>query len=275
MPESYETIERRLLDAVASLNTQNPPLIAKTARDFNVPYQRLLGRYHGRQSKQERPAVGRKLNNDEELAVYLYLDHLDKIGTSARYRMLAHCANSILKRSHDDPTTLPPTVSRMWPQRFLQAHPQFQIRKQHSLDIARKNAHDPDDIRAWFRGYQNVYIEYGIEEGDIYNFDKTGFRIGVGKSQWIITRDLNRKSYLASDNNRKFVTVVECVSGDGNVLPPMFILTGSIILAAWFENSLHDDVAVAVSDSGYSNDDISLAWVKHFELHSAKRRKGA
>jgi len=115
-------------------------------------------------------------------------------------------------------------------------------------------------------------VDFGIEEGDIYNFDETGFRISVGKFQWIVTRDLSRKSYLASDNNRKFVTVIECVSGNGDVLPPMLILTGSVILESWFDNSLKDKVAITVSETGYSNDDISLAWVKHFEQYSAKRR---
>jgi len=256
------------------LNTQNPPEIAKTARTYNVPYQRLLARYHGRQSKHERPGAGRKLNNTQDLAVCQYLEHLDRMGTSARYGMLAHCANTILKLSHNDPTTLPPTVGPLWPKRFLQAHPQFHIRKQQSLDIARKNAHDPENIRVWFRGYQQLCMDFGIQEGDIYNFDETGFRIGVGKFQWIITRDLSRKSYHASDNNRKFVTVVECVSGDGNVLPPMFILAGSVIQSAWFNNSLDNDVVITVSETEYSYEDICLAWVKHFEKHSAKRRQG-
>jgi len=119
MPESYGVIEERLLDALASLNTQNPPVIAKTARAYNVPYQRLLARYHSRQSKQGRPGVSRKLNNTQEAAVCQYLDYLDRMGTSARYGMLAHCANTILKLSYTDPTTSLLVVGPLWPKRFL------------------------------------------------------------------------------------------------------------------------------------------------------------
>jgi len=179
MPLSYSTVEQRILDASVTLQAQNPPLIAQTAREFNVPYQRLLARYHGRQSKQTRPGAGRKLDPAQELAVCHYLDHLDRMGTSARYSMLAQCANSILKRSHNDPATPAPTVSRMWPNRFLKAHPEFKMRKQQPLDIARKNAHDPEAIYAWFRGYKKLCEEYGIDVGDRYNFDETEFRIGV------------------------------------------------------------------------------------------------
>ncbi len=103
MPLSYSTVEQRILDASVTLQAQNPPLIAQTAREFNVPYQRLLARYHGRQSKQTRPGAGRKLDPAQELAVCHYLDHLDRMGTSARYSMLAQCANSILNAA----TTIP------------------------------------------------------------------------------------------------------------------------------------------------------------------------
>jgi len=67
----------------------------------------------------------------------------------------------------------------MWPNRFLKAHPEFKMRKQQPLDIARKNAHDPEAIYAWFRGYKKLCEEYGIDVGDRYNFDETEFRIGV------------------------------------------------------------------------------------------------
>jgi len=104
------------------------------------------------------------------------------MGTSTRYNILAQCANSILKRSYNDPTTSPPTVSRMWPNRFLKAHPEFKIRKQQPLDIARKNAHDPEAIYVWFQGYKKLCEEYGINVGNRYNFDETRFRISIAKS---------------------------------------------------------------------------------------------
>lgn len=34
-------------------------------------------------------------------------------------------------------------------------------------------------IRGWFKRVQAIIAEYGIVEEDIYNFDKTGFQIGV------------------------------------------------------------------------------------------------
>jgi hypothetical protein len=38
---------------------------------------------------------------------------------------------------------------------------------------------DPYIIIAWFQYIQEIYLKYGISNKDIYNFNKTGFMIGV------------------------------------------------------------------------------------------------
>jgi len=122
--------------------------------------------------------------------------------------MITSCANSILRRSYDsaaaasDPTIPPPTVSSLWTSRFLKRHPELHIRKQKTLERQSKEAHHPDNIRTWFERYKAVCDEKAIQEGDRYNFDETGFQIGVGHDQWIVTLDPKRQSYLASTSNR-------------------------------------------------------------------------
>ena len=59
---------------------------------------------------------------------------------------------------------------------------------------------------------------------DMYNMDETGFQIGVEKNQWIVTIDPSRQSYLASSNNRDYITIIEEIQGLGEVLPLMVIL---------------------------------------------------
>ena len=81
------------------------------------------------------------------------------------------------------------------------------------------------------------------------------FRIGVGKNQKIVTRISNRSLSPGSNTNRETVTVVEAISGDGFVLPPMVIVSGIIHQERWFTTTgIEDDFLIAVSDTGYSND---------------------
>ena len=95
--------------------------------------------------------------------------------------MIISCAGSVLRQSHADTTTPPPTVSENWARRFLDRHPEYYVRKQKTIDTARKNLHDPDDILGWFQGYKAICDEKGIQYCDQNNFDETDFRIEVGR----------------------------------------------------------------------------------------------
>ena len=106
--------------------------------------------------------------------------------------------------------------------------------------------------------------------------DESGFQIGMGWSQKIITKDVCQQSYIGSVSNCELVTVVEAISGDGKVIPLQIILSGKIHQEWWYTcTSLEEDALVSVSNSGFSNDQLSLEWIKHFEVHSAKSQTGA
>jgi len=70
--------------------------------------------------------------------------------------------------------------------------------------------------------------------------------------------------------------ICEAISGDGTVLPPMVILSGVLNQRRWYTSTnIPDDTLIALSDTGYSNDDISLGWLAHFERFTSRRKTGA
>jgi len=229
--ESYSSVESRIKEAITELlqraHDENPDLAA-AARDFDLLPQQLRARWNGRGCKKTRLQTNRRLSEEEELAVCQYLDRLDRIGTSARLHMITGCANAILLHVHSDQSIPIPSVGEHWAWRFLDRHPEYHIRKQHMIDTDRKDAHNPASILGWFGRCAKVCDKYGIQARDQYNFDETGFRIGIGRDQWIITRDPTRQAYLGSSRNRELVTVCETISADGHVLPPMIIISGVI-----------------------------------------------
>ncbi len=55
----------------------------------------------------------------------------------------------------------------------------------------------------------------------------------------------------------------------------MIILSGKSHLEKFFlQNDLDGKVAMAISDTGYNNDELSLHWLEHFDKHTRKKRKG-
>ncbi len=59
------------------------------------------------------------------------------------------------------------------------------------------------------------------------------------------------------------------------MIPNMIILSGKSYLEKFFlQNDLDRKVAMAVSDTEYNNDELSLHWLENFDKHTRKKRKG-
>jgi hypothetical protein len=101
MPGFYAEIEARIEQALHELHDCENPNIAAFVQEFQVPVARLRARWNGCSSKQDLSVSNKRLTDDQELVLCLYLQFLDTIGTSARFPMVTSCANSILRRSHD------------------------------------------------------------------------------------------------------------------------------------------------------------------------------
>ena len=98
--------------------------------------------------------------------------------------------------------------------------------------------------------------------------DKTGFRIGISKGHYILTEHPKQVHSLPMASNCKSLIVVEAISAASEVVPTMLVIAAKTHQAAQFK-SLHNDMLVGVADTGYMNNKLMLAWIAHFEKHSA------
>jgi hypothetical protein len=274
MPVTYHEIEERIGEAVAHIQKNPHSNISKIAREFDVPCQRLRYRLKTGKSKITENGQNKKLSPAEELALCHFLDRLDATGFPARIPFIKGFANDLLRRNHTDPTTDPPSVSHMWPQRFLDRHPEYSVRKLKPLAIERQKTHTIGDLEGHFERFKAAVAEYGILPDDLYNMDETGFRIGVGRAHKIVTRRNNKERlYLSDPNNRESITSIETICADGSEIPPLVILSMQTHLEGTFQN-LNKKILMAVSDTGYSNDKINLEWIHHFNKFTKKKTKG-
>jgi hypothetical protein len=214
---------------------------------------------------------GRRLEPDQELALREYLKKLDEMGIPARLHIIEQAAMTLLRQDCDAPSQLGP----QWGKRWLDRQPDLFKVKRKPIPIARKNAHDLELLMGHFTLYNKVVSKYGILPDDQWNFDETGFRMGIARSDYVVTMDVTRRIYSKCPDNRESMTAIECINGTGLNIPPMLITTGVQILAPFFNNDLDDDIIITTADTGYTNDWISLQWVKHFDKFSARYQKGA
>jgi hypothetical protein len=71
-------------------------MIADFARKYDVPYQRLQGRFYGTPAKSYFILGNRRFSDIEEKAICRYLDCLDKLGLPAQRELFRGAADYIL-----------------------------------------------------------------------------------------------------------------------------------------------------------------------------------
>ena len=118
--------------------------------------------------------------------------------------------------------------------------------------------------------------KYGIEDADVNSFDETGFMMGVILPSMVVTRDDRRgRAKRVQPGNWKWATVIQGVNADGWCIPPFVILQGTYHLASWYsESNLPPGWVIGTTHNGWTNNEIGLEWIQHFDRHTASRVKG-
>ncbi|KAL2886486.1 hypothetical protein HOO65_060316 [Ceratocystis lukuohia] len=114
----------------------------------------------------------------------------------------------------------------------------------------RAKCEDPTTIHDLFRLVVNTIVKYGIRSDDIYNFDETGFLMGMMASAIVIT-------------------VIQAINLEGWSISPFIIGAGQYQLANWYrESNPPGDWAIATTQNGCTDNETGLEWLKHFDRHN-------
>ena len=195
-------MEARTQEALAYLRVFPEAKIRHVAREFGVSRDRLRRRMQGIGPLESRLVTNTKLTAPEEVALCRYIDRLDAINLAVKPVFVTDAANYVLAcraspaKQHD-----PPVVGNNWTTRFLKRHG-YHKRHQRKLQKDRSEAEKPDVVADYFAKLHAIIQEHGIVPEDIWNMDETGFRIGVGKDQFIVTKR-KRAHYFALPENRE------------------------------------------------------------------------
>jgi hypothetical protein len=94
---------------------------------------------------------------------------------------------------------------------------------------------DPDALSAWFRLVENMRAKYGITDSDFYNFDETGFMMGVICAAMVATRaDRRGRGKAVQPGNLEWATAIICINSEGYNVPPFLVVQGKNHLANWY-----------------------------------------
>lgn len=267
-------MESRIQEAVNHIRRFPDAKIATVAKEFGVPRNRLRYRLEGRSPKNGQPAANTKLSRAEESALCRYIDRLDRINLAVRPEFVTDAANYILReQTSQSQAGHPLLVGPNWTTRFLTRH-KYSKRLQKKLHADRQASEDLSRVAEYFQKLSDICERDGILPDDTWNMDETGFRIGVGKDQLIVTKR-KRAHYFGILENREPTTAIEAISAGGQYIPTFLIVAGQVHMAQWYtQPELHPDTAIIPTPTGYTNDQVGLEWLKHFDKHTTKKTVG-
>jgi hypothetical protein len=276
MSDYFEVEER--VQAALAYKTQHPKASFRfLARQFNASKDRIHRRWKGKDSKSTRSPTNLRLDKEQDKALCWYIERLNEIGVSLRYKFIAAAANSILQIA-TPPGQEAPTVSDQWPARWLRQHPQFERIREKCIERERQRAMNTQEITGFFERYKKTVNDHNVQDEDIWNMDETGLRVSVSRGQWVIVPTTNEKNrftnLIGSLGDTEHITVVESISAAGAVIPPLIIIKGVVIQTRWFTDIADNDIAIGVSDSGYSNDILCFQWLQHWARFTYKPNQG-
>jgi len=265
-----QTQEARIILAIEAIRTSKKLSKRSAAKIYKVPEATLRHRMAGRTHRPEIKANCYKLNDLEEDTIVRYILDLDSRGFAPRLSSVEDIANLLLKSRGAL------CVGKNWAYRFIQRRPELKTRFNRVYDFQRALCEDPELIGAWFRLVENMRAKYGIVDSDLYNFDETGFMMGIISSAMVVTRaDRRGRGKAVQPGNREWATAIVCVNSEGWSVPPFLVVQGKNHLASWYtEGGLLHDWVIKPTSNGWTNNETGLEWLKHFDKHTSARAKG-
>jgi hypothetical protein len=249
--------------AISGLTSKQFQSERRAAAVYTVPRSTLQDRRAGRRCRRDCEPNSKRLTKLEEEAIVERILEQSLRGIPPLKLDVRDMADRLLRDRDAKP------VGKNWVDNLVKRTPELQKRWTRPYDRQRAACEDPAVIQPWFTLVQNMKAKYGIADEDMYNFDESGFLMGKISSQLVVTgseKPGKRKKLQPGD--REWVTLVQGVGATGRVIPPFLIFAGKVLISTWFTEDLPRDWVIQVSSTGWTNNDLALAWLEHFDTHA-------
>ncbi|KKF92977.1 DDE superfamily endonuclease [Ceratocystis platani] len=118
------------------------------------------------------------------------------------------------------------SVGKRWASNFVKRQPDLKTRFNRRYDYQRAKCEDLTIIH-WFGLVEDTIAKYGITLVDIYNFNETGFMMGLIASGMVVTGTERRgQAKSAHPGNREWVTAIQAINAEDWAIAPFIAVAG-------------------------------------------------
>ena len=252
MPKYTEESMQQALVAIRAGDS-----IHRAAELYGVPRSTLQGRVHGSVTREQANSDQQALSKEQESHLVTWATVQAKLGLPPTYLQVRQAAQRILRAAGSEKK-----LGKNWITEFIRRNHSIKAVKGMHIKKARIEAITPDKIKEFFEILSQDPI-IGVRPANRYNMDETGIMEGMRTAQKVIAPSSTKKVWIKQQKRNTWTTIIECVSAEGNYLPPVVIWQGKSVQQQWFPDDLiqYENWKFAASENGYSDNDIGLGWL--------------
>ncbi|KAL8364613.1 hypothetical protein RB595_006081 [Gaeumannomyces hyphopodioides] len=209
----------------------------------------------------------RTLTDAEDDALTAWVAALDVAGLPPRKRTVINAANQ-LRQLRTPPEA--PVKDRFF-STWINRHPELRFTGTKPVEASRRGFDcQLQEVKDWFKRSEDLAEEQQPVSSGVWNVDEMGVRIGCrdGRIKVVsLSKKKNTRPEVTDPANRESLTLIGCGNAAGDSLPPFCILSAGPYLH-WADNDLDERTAFVKSETGFSNSDIMMAFMRWFNQHS-------
>jgi hypothetical protein len=154
-------------------------------------------------------------------------------------------------------------AGKKWYYNFIPRHPNISFIKPESTSLARSKGFNRENVFGFFDIFEKIVI-INLTATNIFNVDESGFSTVQKRNQKILARKgKSQVGVIASGERGVNTTMVICTSAAGQYVAPMIIFKRKRMVTE-LGLGAPPGCIVQISDTGYSNSELFLIWLKEF-----------
>lgn len=240
----------------------------KAAEMAKAPYSTVKHRLDGR----EPPDYESRqiLTNDEELILVELIKDLQRQYVSVTCPVIRDFVVYLLQKRG----VSSPNIGVNWVGRFRQRH-KLSRGTTRPQTAERLKCLTEEGVDNFFNHFEAILDQYNVPFKRVWNMDETGFQLGEPHAPNCIFDKETGPPVSAASSASAWVTVLETVNAVGDKLRPMVVHMGKEPKTSWWGRPGEIQGWLwEFSESGWSNNDIAMAWLNQIMIPAAQQADG-
>jgi hypothetical protein len=244
--------------AKAILAVENGTSIHQASREWGIPRATLRYRLSGSRPHQIAHESQQRLSIHQENELAHWILSQANLGLPPTHSELKVFAQRVLNTKGDSTP-----LGKRWVASFLKRNPGIKVLRSRRMDAKRTNGATTEVIRQWFRLLAIPEIQ-AIQPANRWNMDEAGLIEGQGENGLVLGSTNNQSIQRKDSGSRLWTSIIECISANGDSIPPLIIFKGKSVQQQWFPTDItsFEGWQFTATKNAWTDNAVALEWLQ-------------